>query len=358
MDGLDKIFESLDDKIFTTDLKLKLKQQFNESVERKSDEFVDMRLEEELEKLNEKSNEYIEKLDEEYQAKIEERIEFLNEKAEEFAEIKAKELSETLVEDKIEERIEFLNEKAEEFAEIKAKELSETLVEDKIEKLNEKAEEFAEIKAKELSETLVEDKIEKLNEKAEEYIEFLNEKAEEFAELQREKLAESVSGYMDRVVEEFVSETKETLAESVKSSHADMLIEAFDSMIVAGGVKIADIVESREVTGDEALEESKRKYDRLVNENIELAEQNDKLIKMGVISEVKEGLSLVEADKFESLAELVEFSKSGDYLKKLEKIRESVVGAKNVESVPASRTSNVTSINENTSSGLIYSHLL
>jgi len=133
-------------------------------------------------------------------------------------------------------------------------------------------------------------------------------------------------------------------------------------MIVAGGVKIADIVESRECTNESALEESNRKYDKLINENISLGEQNDKLVKMGVISEVREGLSLVESDKFESLAKLVEFSKTSEYLEKLETIRESVVGVKAQELVPNVRPSIVTrvpsTLNENVSGELICSHLL
>jgi len=49
---------------------------------------------------------------------------------------------------------------------------------------------------------------------------------------------------------------------------------------------------------------------------------------MGTISELKEGLSIVEAEKFVKLADLVEFSKDESFVAKLETIKETVLGSK------------------------------
>ena len=51
---------------------------------------------------------------------------------------------------------------------------------------------------------------------------------------------------------------------------------------------------------------------------------SEKLLKSGIILELKEGLSLVEAQKFERLANIVDFSSSEKYLEKLQTIKESV----------------------------------
>jgi Asp-tRNA(Asn)/Glu-tRNA(Gln) amidotransferase C subunit len=48
---------------------------------------------------------------------------------------------------------------------------------------------------------------------------------------------------------------------------------------------------------------------------------------MGIIAEMKEGLSIVEAEKFEKLANLVEFTKDEAFAEKLTVIKESVIGA-------------------------------
>lgn len=186
-------------------------------------------------------------------------------------------------------------------------------------------------KAASIAETRIEEEIESLNEKSEQHIEMLDEKAEEYVELKQAEMVESLDKYLDRIVEEFVSEAKDALTESIKNEKADMIIEAFDSMIVATGVKLAQIVEAKDnAEVDNKLEESISKYDALVEENIALEEENKDLAKCGIIAEMKDGLSLVESDKFEKLAGIVEFSKDEVFVQKLETIKESVKGTAEV----------------------------
>lgn len=185
--------------------------------------------------------------------------------------------------------------------------------------------EAVETKAASIAEARLEEEIDSLNEKSEQHIEFLNKKAEEYVEMKQSEMVESLDKYLERIVDEFVADAKDSLAESLKSEKADMIIEAFDAMLVATGIQVANIVEAKNDTAiEKKLEESITKYDALVEENIALSEENKKLIKMGVISELKEGLSLVEAEKFERLADLVEFTKSEEFLVKLTTIKESV----------------------------------
>jgi hypothetical protein len=188
--------------------------------------------------------------------------------------------------------------------------------------------EAVEAKASTLVEAKIEEEIDSLNEKSEQHIEFLNEKADEYVELKQSEMVESLDKYLERIVEEFIAEGKESLDESIKSEKADMIIEAFDTMLVAAGVEVAKIVEAKdESTTEKELEESVAKHDLLVDENIALKEENETLIKMGVISELKEGLSIVESEKFTKLAELVEFTRGEEYAEKLETIKESVKGS-------------------------------
>lgn len=196
------------------------------------------------------------------------------------------------------------------------------------EKIETKFNEAVDAKAVVLAEDKINKEIEDLNEKSEKHIEFLNEKAEEYVNIQKDEIIEYVDKYLDRIVEEFVQEAKEKLDESEKSEKADMIIEAFDSMIKATGVKVAQIVEAKDTTAvDKQLNETVEKYDELINEHISLKEENEKLIKAGVILEMKQGMSIVEAEKFEKLAELVEFTKDETFVEKLELIKENVLGA-------------------------------
>lgn len=192
--------------------------------------------------------------------------------------------------------------------------------------------EAVEFKAKTIAEARIEEEIDALNEKSEKHIETLNEKAEEYVEMKKAEMLESLDKYLERVVEEFVAEAKDSLSESIKSEKADMIIEAFDAMLVATGVKVAKIVEAKDDSAVEnKLAESIEKYDSLVEENISLKEENEKLLKMGIIAEMKEDLSIVEAEKFEKLASIVEFSKEAVYLEKLETLKNSVKGAAKAE---------------------------
>ena len=192
--------------------------------------------------------------------------------------------------------------------------------------------EAVESKAAVIAEAKIEESISALNEKSEQHIEFLNEKADAYVALKQTEMVESLDKYLDRIVSEFVAEAKSALDESVKSEKADMIIEAFDSMLTATGVEVAKIVEAKDESAvEKKLEESVAKYDGLVEEVIALKEENDTLVKMGVISEMKEGLSIVEAEKFVKLAALVEFTRDDAFATKLETIKESVKGAVEVK---------------------------
>lgn len=185
--------------------------------------------------------------------------------------------------------------------------------------------EAVETKSVELAEAKVAEKETELQEAFDaQKEEMLKEAAEK-----EEALLEQVDAYLEKVVDDFMVEAKEQLGESIKAEKADLMVEAFESMLVAGGVNVAKIVEAKEDGSVEAkLEESVAKYDVLVEENISLEKENENLIKMGVIAEMKEGLSIVESEKFTKLAAIVEFSKDEEYANKLETIKESVKGAK------------------------------
>lgn len=203
--------------------------------------------------------------------------------------------------------------------------------------LQEKFDDAVEVKASVIAESRIEEEIDSLNEKSEKHIEFLNEKAEEYVEMKQAEMLESLDKYLERIVDEFVAEAKESLDESVKNEKADMIIEAFDSMLVATGVKVASIVEAKQESEvDNKLQESVEKYDALVEEVIALKQENDRLLQMGVIAEMVEDLSLVEAEKFKKLANLVDFSRDEKYAEKLEQIKESIKGSATEEKLEES----------------------
>lgn len=229
-------------------------------------------------------------------------------------------------------------------------------IEEKIQELEEKAEEYMAGLEKGINEKEAE--LEEKIQSYEERLNFLEEKAEEYVDMKLEEMLDNVDKYLDRIVDEFVSEASEKLDESLKSEKADMIIEAFDAMLVATGVEVSKIVEAKDSSSIETeLEESVRKYDELVEENINLKSENEKLLKAGVILELKEGLSLVEAQKFERLANIVDFSNGEKFLNKLQTIKESVK-SKSEEIVEETQTINEKVEEKIISNKPIWAHLV
>jgi hypothetical protein len=187
--------------------------------------------------------------------------------------------------------------------------------------INEKVETLAEVKAAEMIAEKVEDKISELEEKAEEFQEVL----EAEAKAKESELLDQVDLFLEKVVDDFLEEAHETLDESIKAEKADMIIEAMDAMIVATGTNILKISEAKDESDAELkLAESIEKYDKLMDENLTLEKEKSVMMKMGIVAEMKEGLSDVDAEKFGIMANLVEFDASEAYIEKLETIKENL----------------------------------
>ena len=221
-----------------------------------------------------------------------------------------------------------------EAVETKAKEIADAELSEAVEKAVAEAVEIA------VNEAL-EAKTVEIEEKSASYI------AEKLAEVN-----ESLDLFLDKVVEEFITESKDKLNESLKAEKADMIIEAFESMLTAGAIDVMKVAEMKDNTyADAKLSESVDKYDALMADFLTLKKENTELAKTGIIAEMKEGLSLVESQKFEKLASVVPFSRDAKYADDLEMIKEQVKGT--VESA----TVIVESV-EKTETKKLYSHLV
>lgn len=152
-------------------------------------------------------------------------------------------------------------------------------------------------------------------------IDELEQKSEEYKDHITEKFAQ----YADRVVEEFIQEAKESLIESVESKEIEVMHEAYQSMIESAGVDLnSRIMESVGGVAAKEIRQLKNQYNDLVNENIKLNEKNRQMLKLGIIKELSEDLSLIESERFSKLAEMVTFSQDEKYVDRLETLKESI----------------------------------
>jgi glutamate racemase len=181
-------------------------------------------------------------------------------------------------------------------------------------------------------ETLVAEKLVELVEAKEKELsdKFVAESAE-----YKEKLLENLDEFLSLIAEEYIKENRITIEESVQGEKLESLLEGFNALLIAGGVELKQISENLDDTeAKEAIAESTTRIDALVVENMELKKAKAELLKMGLVAEVKDGMSVVQKEKFDKLASVVEFdpSNSAKFLKSLEVLKESVVSSK-VETV-------------------------
>ena len=160
-----------------------------------------------------------------------------------------------------------------------------------------------------------------------------------FAQLteMKTKLEDTLDAYLEKVVEQFVEDNTFAIEESVKSEKYDAVLEGFNSLMIAGGVEIAQIAEAKEAEdaelaaeAEEVEEKSSVMADKLMAENIELKEKNAELLKTGLIKESAEDMTAIQRDKFLKLAQVVEFDESNpvDFIEKMDTLVESVKGEK------------------------------
>lgn len=219
-----------------------------------------------------------------------------------------------------------------ESVEVKAKEIADAELTESIEKALAEAKEAHDIALQEALEA----KTAEIEAKADSYLveaieaktDEIEEKAESFTKAKFEEMNESLILFMDKVVEEFLVESKEKLNESLKAEKADMIIESFEAMLTMGAIDVMKVAEAKDLSySDAKLTESVDKYDALMSDYLALKKENTDLAKAGIIAEMKEGLSIVESKKFETLANMIPFARDEKYSQELEVIKESVKGA-------------------------------
>jgi len=171
---------------------------------------------------------------------------------------------------------------------------------------------------------------EMVTEKLEEKETALNEEFEAKLNEYRDESTEKINEYLEVVVEQYFKDNAIKIDESIKIKQVDALLEGFDSMLVLGGVDLHRITESSdESQNTQKINELTTKVDDLVESNITLKNKNKELFQMGITRELAEGLTLVEADKFAKLADVIKMDESSsDYVEKLLVLKESVTGEK------------------------------
>ena len=153
-------------------------------------------------------------------------------------------------------------------------------------------------------------------------------KLAEDTETHKAELVEKVDSYLNYVVEEWMQENKIAIERGIKGEIAEDFIGGLKKLFEDHYIDVPD--EKYNVLEDQAskIEDLEKKLNEEIEKNVKLNKDNGELKKEEIIAKSSEDLTDVEAEKFNKLAEEVEYSNEEDFTSKVKTIKESYFGAK------------------------------
>ena len=153
-------------------------------------------------------------------------------------------------------------------------------------------------------------------------------KLKEDTETHKAELVEKVDSYLNYVVEEWMQENKIAIERGIKGEIAEDFIGGLKKLFEDHYIDVPD--EKYNVLEDQAskIEDLEKKLNEEIEKNVELNKSNGELKKEEIIAKSSEDLTDVQKEKFNKLAEEVEYSNEEDFTAKVKTIKESYFGAK------------------------------
>ena len=158
------------------------------------------------------------------------------------------------------------------------------------------------------------------------------EKLKEESEKAKGELVEKVDSYLADVVEEWMKENELALERGIKGEIAEDFISGLKKLFEEHYINVPD--EKYDVLEDQAskIDSLQTKLDEEINKNVELSKANSQATKAQIVAEMGEDLADTAKEKFNKLAEEVEYSNENDFRAKVKTIKESYFGKKEVSS--------------------------
>ena len=154
------------------------------------------------------------------------------------------------------------------------------------------------------------------------------EKLKEEVETAKSELVEKVDSYLNYVVEEWMQDNKLAIERGIKGEIAEDFISGLKKLFEDHYIDVPD--EKYDVLEDQAskIEDLEKKLNEQIEKNVEQNKQIGELKRQDIIDEASSDLADTAKEKFNKLAEEVEFSNEEDFRNKVATIKESYFGAK------------------------------
>jgi len=176
------------------------------------------------------------------------------------------------------------------------------------------------VKAATIFETAVKSKIREEIKRLEE--EYKNELFEEVEDV-RSSLTEKVDNYLNYVVDEWMRENELAIERGLKGEIAEDFISGLKTLFEDHYIDVPD--EKYDVLEAQAdkISQLEEKVETMIQQIAEAKSSNSDLIKEKVMKDITSDMTDTEVEKFESLAQDVEFTEAAVYEEKLNTLKES-----------------------------------
>ena len=154
------------------------------------------------------------------------------------------------------------------------------------------------------------------------------EKLKEESEKAKGELVEKVDSYLAYVVEEWMKENELALERGIKGEIAEDFISGLKKLFEEHYISVPD--EKYDVLEDQAskIESLEKKLNEEIEKNVELNKENSESKRASIVAEMGEDLAETSKEKFNKLAEEVEYKNEEDFKAKVATLKESYFGAK------------------------------
>jgi hypothetical protein len=188
------------------------------------------------------------------------------------------------------------------------------------------SEEFKD-KAATIFETAIKSKVKEI---AEEMETDYNKRFEEETSTAKAELVEKVDSYLSYVVEEWMKENELALERGIKGEIAEDFISGLKKLFEDHYIDVPD--EKYNVLEDQAskIETLEKKLNESIEKNVELSKIGNKYKAAEILDEASKDLTDTAKEKFNKLAEEVDYSTESDYREKVKTIKESYFKSKDV----------------------------
>ena len=168
----------------------------------------------------------------------------------------------------------------------------------------------------------------KVKEIAEEMQADYDKKLTEETSKSKDELVEKVDSYLAYVVEEWMKENELALERGIKGEIAEDFISGLKKLFEDHYIDVPD--EKYNVLEDQSskIDELNKKLNESIAKNVELTKENGNFKKDQIVDEASESLTDTQKEKFNKLAEEVEYSNEEDFKTKVATIKESYFGKK------------------------------